>query len=309
VVDSAVAADDGNDGGGGRGGEAGAPVGDGIARVNGQAAATAAAVEEEEEEGAADRDGDRVADGDRGPVAHSDRKDGDGSAAPRSGRMTMTTAATAVGGEAAAIVRRVFSAAVVVIVVVVVVACGAVCGWEVAITTTTATTTTATATILNAGPSGAPPRCRGRCNRPYEISSGLGARPPGSAVIVPCTVITTSVSIWENGPHFTTTDIKTILPPFTPTPHRCCPRWAPSLPSPPARSSPSPTPACSGMPASPAKPLDNLLHLPPEAAPVQKAIHLVEDKPLEAAVCVEIDRNLSWKRVGPLALARLYSEF
>ncbi len=37
VVNLAVAADDGNDGGGGRGGEAGAPVGDGIARVNGQA--------------------------------------------------------------------------------------------------------------------------------------------------------------------------------------------------------------------------------------------------------------------------------
>ncbi len=79
TVDSVVAADDGNDGGGGREGEAGAPVGDSIARVNGQAAATAAAVEEEEEEeeGAADRDGDRAADGDGGPVAHSDREDGD----------------------------------------------------------------------------------------------------------------------------------------------------------------------------------------------------------------------------------------
>ncbi len=74
AVDSAVAADDGNDGSGGRGGEAGAPGGDGITRVNGQAAATAAAVEEEEEEGAADRDGDHVADGDGGPVAN----DGDG---------------------------------------------------------------------------------------------------------------------------------------------------------------------------------------------------------------------------------------
>ncbi len=228
VVDLAVAVDDGNDGGGGQGGEAGAPVGDGIARVNGQAAATAAAVEEEKEEGAADRDGDR------GAVAHSDR-DGDGSAAPRSGRMTTTTASTAVGGGAAAIVRRVFSAAVVVVVVVVVVACGAICGWEVAITMTTATTTTATATILNAGPPGAPTRCRRRRNRPYKVSSGLGARPPGSAVVVPCTVITTSDSTWENGPHFTTTDIKTILPLFTPTPHRCCPRWAPSSPSPPAR--------------------------------------------------------------------------
>ncbi len=103
AVDSAVAADDGNDGGGGRGGEAGAPVGNGIACVNGQAAATAAAVEEEEDKGAADRDGNRVANSNRGPVTHSVRKDGNGSAAPRSGRMT-TTAATAVGGGAAAIV-------------------------------------------------------------------------------------------------------------------------------------------------------------------------------------------------------------
>jgi hypothetical protein len=36
AVDLVVAADDGNDGGGGRGGEASAPGGDGIARVNGQ---------------------------------------------------------------------------------------------------------------------------------------------------------------------------------------------------------------------------------------------------------------------------------
>jgi hypothetical protein len=140
AVDSAVAVDDGNHGGGGRGGEAGAPGGDGIARVNGQAAVTAAAVEEEEEEGAADRDGDRVANGDGGPVAHSDGEDSDGSAAPCSGRMTTTTASTNVGGGAAAIVRRVFSAAVVVVVVVVVVAYGAICGWEMAITTTMATT-------------------------------------------------------------------------------------------------------------------------------------------------------------------------
>ncbi len=149
-------------------------------------------MEEEEEEGAADLDGNCVADGNGGPVTHSDREDGDGSAAPHSGRMTTTTAATAVGGEAAAIVRRVFSAAVVVVVVEVVVACGVVCGWEVAITTTTARTTMATATILNAGPPSAPPRCRRHRNRPYKISSGLGARPPGSDVVVPCTVITTS---------------------------------------------------------------------------------------------------------------------
>ncbi len=40
AVDSAVAADDGNDGGEGWESKAGAPRGDGIARVNGQAAAT-----------------------------------------------------------------------------------------------------------------------------------------------------------------------------------------------------------------------------------------------------------------------------
>ncbi len=45
--------------------------------------------------------------------------------------------------------------------------------------------------------------------------------------------------------------------------------------------------------ASPAKPLDNLLHLPPEAAPVQEAINLVEDKPLKAAVCWSNSGRLS----------------
>ncbi len=45
-----------------------------------------------------------------------------------------------------AIVRKVFSTAVVIVVVVVVVACGTICGWEMAITTTTARTTTAMAT-------------------------------------------------------------------------------------------------------------------------------------------------------------------
>ncbi len=221
MVDSAVAADDGNDGGGSRGVEAGAPGGDGIARVYGQAAATAAAVEEEQEEGAADCDGDRMADGDGGPVVHSDREDGNGSAAPCSGRMTMTTAATAVGGEAAAIVRRVLTAAVVVVVVVVVVAaCGAV-------------------------------RHRAVFRSGHPADDAAGARPPGPAVIVPCAVITTSDSIWENGPHFTTTDIKTILPPLTPTPHRCRPCWAASSPSPPAHSSPLPTPARSGTPRWP----------------------------------------------------------
>jgi hypothetical protein len=41
------------------------------------------------------------------------------------------------------------------------------------------------------------------------------------------------------------------------------------------------------------KPLDNLLHLPTKAAPVQKAINLVEDKPLEAAVCRSDSGRLS----------------
>jgi hypothetical protein len=45
--------------------------------------------------------------------------------------------------------------------------------------------------------------------------------------------------------------------------------------------------------ASPVKPLDNLLHLPPEATPIQKAINLVEDKPLEAAVCRSDSGRLS----------------
>jgi hypothetical protein len=98
AVNSAVAADDGNDSGGGQGGEAGAPGGNGIARVNCQAVVVAAAVEEEEEEGAVDRDGDHAANSDGGPVAHGDREDGDKSAAPRTGRMTTTTAATATGG-------------------------------------------------------------------------------------------------------------------------------------------------------------------------------------------------------------------
>jgi hypothetical protein len=170
TVDLAVAVDDCNDGGGGWGGKAGAPGGDGVARVNGQAVAAAAAVEEEEDEGAVDHDGNHAAAGNLGPIAHSDRKDGNGSPTPRSGRMTTTTAA---GGGAAAIVpegplrgshcRRSSSS------------CRCmrrVCGREMAITTTTAMTTTATATIVNASPPGAPPcrRCRHDC--PYEISSG-----------------------------------------------------------------------------------------------------------------------------------------
>ncbi len=101
AVDSAVATDDGNDGGGGRGGKAGAPGGDRITRINRQAVAAAAVEEEEEEEGegAVARDGDCAADGNRGPVGHRDRKDGNGSAAPRTGRMTTSTAATAMGGD------------------------------------------------------------------------------------------------------------------------------------------------------------------------------------------------------------------
>jgi hypothetical protein len=99
AVDSAVAVDDGNDGGGGWGGKSGALGGDGIARINCQAVAAVAAVEEEEEEGAVDRDGDHAANGNGGPVAHGNCKDADKSAAPRTGRMTRTTAATATGGD------------------------------------------------------------------------------------------------------------------------------------------------------------------------------------------------------------------
>jgi hypothetical protein len=35
------------------------------------------------------------------------------------------------------------------------------------------------------------------------------------------------------------------------------------------------------------KPLDDLLHLSPKAAPIQEAIDLVKDKPLKAAVAPE----------------------
>ncbi len=55
--------------------------------------------EEEEEEGVVDCSGDRAADGDGGAVAHRGREDGNGSAAPRTGRMTTTTAVTATGGD------------------------------------------------------------------------------------------------------------------------------------------------------------------------------------------------------------------
>ncbi len=101
TVDLAVAADDGNDSGRGWGGEAGAPGNGGIACVNCQAvaAAAAAAVEEEEEEGAVDRNGNHAANSDGGTGMHGDRKDGNKSAAPRTGRMTTTTAATAMGGD------------------------------------------------------------------------------------------------------------------------------------------------------------------------------------------------------------------
>jgi hypothetical protein len=46
-----------------------------------------------------DLDGDRVANGDGGGVEHGNCKDGDGSAAPRTGKMTATTTATAMGGD------------------------------------------------------------------------------------------------------------------------------------------------------------------------------------------------------------------
>ncbi len=46
----------------------------------------------------------------------------------------------------------------------------------------------------------------------HPANDATGTRPPGSAVVVACAVITTSDSIWENGPYFTMTDIKSILP-------------------------------------------------------------------------------------------------
>jgi hypothetical protein len=85
-------------------------------------------------------------------------------------------------------------------------------------------------------------------DRVHPADDAASTRPPGPVVVVPCTVITTSDSIWENGPHFTTTDIKTLLSLLTPTPHRCRPHWAPSSPSPAACSSRLPTPARSGTP-------------------------------------------------------------
>ncbi len=99
TVNLAVAVDEGNDGGGGRGGKAGAPSGNGIACINCQVVVVTAAVEEEEEEGVVDRDGNHMANGNRGPVVHGNLKDGNKSAAPRTRRMTTTTAMTAMGGD------------------------------------------------------------------------------------------------------------------------------------------------------------------------------------------------------------------
>jgi hypothetical protein len=99
TADLAVVVDDGNNGGGVRGGKASAPGSDGIAHINCQAVAVVvmAAVEEEEGERAVGRDGNCAANGNGGPVAHGDRKDGDKSAAPCNGMMTTTTTATAMG--------------------------------------------------------------------------------------------------------------------------------------------------------------------------------------------------------------------
>jgi hypothetical protein len=55
-------------------------------------------VEEEEEEGAVDRNSNHVADNGGGPVVHGNCKDGNKSTTPRTGRMTTTTAMTAMGG-------------------------------------------------------------------------------------------------------------------------------------------------------------------------------------------------------------------
>jgi hypothetical protein len=97
---------------GGWGGKAGAPGGNGIAHINGQAVVMAVAVavgtgvvgataeeeEEKEEEGLADCNVDRAAEGDGGTVTHGDRKDGKRSVAPRTRMMTMMTTAAATGG-------------------------------------------------------------------------------------------------------------------------------------------------------------------------------------------------------------------
>ncbi len=148
-------------------------------------------------------------------------------------------------------------------------------------------------------------------DRADPADDAAGARPPGSAVVLPCAVITTSDSIRENGPHFTTTDIKTIPPAHAhppPLPSPLGTLLAVPAGHPPRRplqlarhrrrhqhalerpGGPDPTRRAG---ASPAKPLDNLLHLPPEAAPVQEAIDLVEDKPLEATVCRSDSGRLS----------------
>ncbi len=82
----------------------------------------------------------------------------------------------------------------------------------------------------------------------HPVDDAAGACPLKSAVVDPCALITTSDSIWENSPYFTTTDIKSIFSPPMPTFQHCHPCQAPSSRSPPACLSPSPTPECSGMP-------------------------------------------------------------
>ena len=101
MIDLAVAADDGNKGGRGWGDEAGAPGSNSIACIDCQAVAVAAAAveEKEEEEGAVYQDSNHSANNNGGPVLQSNRKDGNKSAAPRTGRMTTATAATATGGD------------------------------------------------------------------------------------------------------------------------------------------------------------------------------------------------------------------
>ncbi len=87
ALDLAVVANNGNNGSGGWGGKAGAPGGNGIARANCQEVAASAAVEEEEEEGAVDHDGNARLVTTGGAVAHGDRKDGNKSTAPCTGRI------------------------------------------------------------------------------------------------------------------------------------------------------------------------------------------------------------------------------
>jgi hypothetical protein len=155
----------------------------------------------------------------------------------------------------------------------------------------------------------------------HPAKVAAGAHPPGSTVIVACTVIvvaTISLSLTpssHDGLHRREQRVVILnlsLALTTPTAlEGCFIAIVPPCPRPPLLPSlrdtllafhcsmivtvtntsmlrnalAAPTPHWAA--AAPAKPLDNLLYLPPEAVPVQEAIGLVEDKPLQAAVTLE----------------------